>query len=170
MSDAQFDALQWHGDADDARRIIDFLDSIGIEVEIGPVVDSILPGMTVTHGAIRIDPTIRAWPGDLLHEAGHIAVTDAEARSAMSGVSDDAGAEMAAIAWSFAAATAIGIAPDVLFHEGGYRGGSRELANGFTSGRGIGAPLLAWWGMTAEPHRAPEQGIPAYPVMQRWLR
>lgn len=44
-------------------------------------------------------------PGDLLHQAGHIAVTEAAKRSTVSGADlGDAGEEIVTILWSFAAA------------------------------------------------------------------
>ena len=40
----------------------------------------------------------------------------------------------------------------------------------FAANRTLGVPMLAWYGMTAEVHRAKERGIPAFPAMTRWLR
>ena len=166
------DDWRWHseGQPETAPRIIAFLRSIGIRVVTGAVSDSVLPGMTVEAGTIRVDPAIAAWPGDLLHEAGHIAVTDPALRPMLSAVSDDAGEEMAAIAWSWAATVHLGLEAEVLFHTEGYRGGAASLADNFRTGGTMGVPMLAMYGMTAEPHRAAEQGIAPYPVMQRWLR
>jgi hypothetical protein len=167
------EACKWHdcGDPEPRRRILDFLARIGIDITVRPVrADSILPGMTVCCGQIMIDPGFAHWPGDLLHEAGHIALTDPAARGLAEAVSDDPGEEMGAIAWSYAAAVHLGIDAAVLFHAEGYRGGSSSLAANFAEGRYFGVPMLALYGMTAEPHRATERGIPAYPEMQRWLR
>jgi len=40
----------------------------------------------------------------------------------------------------------------------------------FADGHGVGVPMLAWYGMTAEPHRAAERGMQPFPTMARWLR
>ena len=77
---------------------------------------------------------------------------------------------MAAIAWSWAAAVEIGLAPAVLFHDEGYRGGARAMIANFSAGRDVGVPMLAWFGMTAERGRAAESGMAPYPAMTRWLR
>jgi hypothetical protein len=88
----------------------------------------------------------------------------------MSAPSDDPGEEMAAIAWSWAAAVEIGLAPEVLFHEGGYRGGAQAMIDNFSAGRDVGVPWLAASDMTTERHRARKAGGTPYPHMQRWLR
>ena len=164
--------VRWNADGrpEAATVILAFLADIGIPVVTGRVCDSVLPGMTVKAGGIRIDPAIAPWPGDLLHEAGHIAVTDPAQRNLLSQVSDDPGEEMAAIAWSWAAAMHLGLDAEVVFHAGGYRGGAASLAENYRTGGTMGVPILAWYGMTAEPHRAAAQGMASYPTMQRWLR
>lgn len=163
---------RWHeaGQPAAAEPIIAFLANIGIPVAVGPVGESVLHGMTVSEGTIHVDPDIPAWPGDLLHEAGHIAMTDPALRPSLSKVSDDPGEEMGAIAWSWAAAVHLGLEPEVVFHAGGYRGGADSLAENYRSGGTMGVPMLALFGMTAEPHRAAAQGIAPFPTMQRWLR
>ncbi len=167
------DDCRWH-EADDPgprRRILEFLSDIGIDVVVRAVSDdSVLPGMTVSCGRILLDPDITHWPGDLLHEAGHIAMIDPAVRDTATGVSDDPGEEMGAIAWSYAAAVHLGIAPEILFHPEGYRGGADAFVSNFTAGRFLGVPMLALYGLSAEPCRAAGQGIAPYPAMQRWLR
>ena len=69
-----------------------------------------------------------------------------------------------------AAAGACGIPLAVLFHAHGYRGGGDALRVAFASGGWVGVPLLACYGMTAEPHRAAAQGKAPFPQMERWLR
>lgn len=157
---------------DPTTTIRAFLAEIGIPVTAAPLDrDGFLPGIAVRDGGLTIDPARRFWPGDLLHEAGHIAVTAPEARATLTQVSDCPGEEMAAIAWSYAAARAIGIDPAVVFHEAGYRGGSAALLENFNAGRYFGVPLLACWGMTIAPGTGPDDGsAPCYPAMQRWLR
>jgi hypothetical protein len=165
-------SCQWLGEngADEAGRILRFLESIGIPFSSGEIGDSILGSMTVRDGHIIVDPAIPAWPGDLLHDAGHIAMTEPALRKDLAMVSDDPAEEMGAIAWSVAAATKIGIPLETIFHEVGYTGGGQNYIDSFRNDPSIGVPFLAWLGMTAEPRRAAEWGIAAFPTMQRWLR
>lgn len=150
-------------------RIVAFLRRIGIPVEAATLEDgTFLPGVVVVDGGLRVDPSRLAWPGDLLHEAGHVAVGDPARRD--DGVSDDPGEEMAALAWSFAAAIHLGLDPSVPFHEGGYRGDGASLAETFSGGGYVGVPMLAMWGLTREPHRAKAAGVPGYPHMLAWRR
>jgi len=154
----------------DLDRILAFLDRIGIAVVAMPLPgDTFLPAIEIHDGALRYDPDRLARPGDLLHEAGHIAVTDPERRARLSQVEGDPAEEMAAIAWSYAAALAAGIDPRVVFHEAGYRGGGDALATAFANGHGPGTPMLGWFGMTREPG-GPPRDAPDYPMMGHWLR
>ncbi len=150
-------------------RIVAFLRWIGVPVEVASLDgETFLPGVVVAAGRLRVDPARLAWPGDLLHEAGHVAVGDPARPD--DGVSDDPGEEMAAIAWSYAAALEIGLSPDVLFHAGGYRGGAKALIENFAEGGYVGVPMLAMWGLTREPHRAKATGERPYPHMLAWRR
>jgi len=150
-------------------RIVAFLRQIGIPVEVATLEgETFLPGIMVVAGGLRVDPSRLAWPGDLLHEAGHVACGDPARQH--EAVSDDPGEEMAALAWSFAAATHLGLDPSVPFHEGGYRGEGATLAENFSQGGYVGVPMLAMWGLTHEPHRAKAMGAPGYPHMLAWRR
>lgn len=151
--------------------IAEFLDRIGIPLSVESVADDVLlPGVTVRYGTLVFDPERLPWPGDLLHEAGHIAVTACAIRSTLAEIPNDPGEEMAAIAWSYAAALEAGIDPAIVFHEAGYKGSSASLLATFTSGGNVGVPLLAWYGMTADPKGRAETSLPAYPTMTHWLR
>lgn len=152
-------------------RIAAFLERIGIPLIVEAVPDdTLLPGATVRRGALVFDPDRLPWPGDLLHEAGHIAVTDPAVRDTLDAVSDSAAEEMAAIAWSYAAALEIGVDPVIVFHEEGYRGGSASILENFNAGRYFGVPVLDYFGMTAEAKWAEAKGMAPYPKMARWLR
>ena len=158
-------------DDPDTAAILAFLERIGIPVAFEPVADdTLLPAMTVRGGTLIVDPERLTWPGDLLHEAGHIAVTDPALRPTLDAVNPDPGEEMAAIAWSYAAAVEAGVDAAVVFHAEGYRGGGSTLAEDFPSGHYFGEPLLHYFGMTVMPRHAAEQGVPPYPHMLRWLR
>lgn len=160
----KLDSCRWHepGGLAAAETIAAFLDSAGIPLRLEPLTGpSFVPGLAIEAGAIQIDPEGEAFPGDLLHEAGHIAVTEPGRRAALSDVGSDASEEMAAIAWSVAAARACGVRLDVLFHADGYKGGAHNLAADWEAGQPFGVPLLAWYGMTCAE---------AFPAMSRWLR
>lgn len=155
------------------ETIVAFLASIGLEVRVGAVEDGTpLPGITVSEGAIVMDPGKLLFPGDLLHEAGHLAMLPAAERARPQTL-DSPGDEMASIAWSYAAALHVGIDPAVVFHEHGYRGDSAMILENFGQGNTFGVPILAWYGLTHERRpNAPAlpNDPPTYPVMQRWLR
>ena len=150
-------------------RIVAFLDTIGIPVIVEPVADSLIPGATVRDGALVFDPAL-PYPGDLLHEAGHIAVTDPALRPTLCDVPDDPAEEMSAIAWSYAAALAAGVDPGLVFHDDGYRGGGSYLIPALTGRTPPGVPMLHCWGMTVMKRDAEARCVPAFPAMTRWLR
>ena len=152
-------------------KIVNFLVEIGLEVtKVHLQQQTFLPGISVDHGAILIDESRLLYPGDLLHEAGHLAVISAQQRKqAQDNVSKKASEEMMAIAWSYAALLHLRLEPSVVFHDGGYRGWSEALIENFTQGRYIGVPMLQWIGMTVDEKRAKEVGIKPYPNMIKWL-
>ena len=144
-------------------RITGFLEKAGLPVRCEEIAEpTFLPGIAVRHGVLTFDPERLLYPGDLLHEAGHLAVISAGERTLLHGeVGDDAAREMAAIAWSWAAGLEIGLAPSVVFHADGYKGGSDSIVDNFTAGRYFGVPMLEYYGLT---------GKGEYPAMRRWLR
>ena len=152
------------------ERVLRFVRGIGIAVRDAKPDEAcfFLPGLGIRGGAVVVDPARWTYPGDLLHEAGHLAVVTAEARAAetLTPAPED---EMAAIAWSYAAAMHLGVAVRTLFHDA-YKAGGECLADNFSNGRYIGTPMLAYYGMTIEPRRASPDGPPPYPHMLRWLR
>jgi hypothetical protein len=149
-----------------SARIAGFLREVGLTVHERPISGpTFLPGLTIDRGALVIDEARLLYPGDILHEAGHLAVLTPDVRQNADGdVGDDGGLEMAAIAWSYAAALHIGLDPSVVFHADGYKGGSNSLLENFASGCYIGLPVLVWAEMTAATGARP------YPSMTRWLR
>jgi len=66
--------------------------------------------LDIACGVLSIDEMRLLYPGDILHEAGHIAVTSPDVRGG-STFSSTPGEEMAAIAWSYAAALALECRP-----------------------------------------------------------
>ena len=72
--------------------------------------------------------------------------------------------------WSYAAALHIGIELAVVFHSGGYRGGSQAILKNFSQERYFGVPLLQWFGLTADKKNAAQLQVAPYPHMLKWLR
>ena len=151
-------------------KICAFLDTIGIQHDEALLEEeTFLPGLLIEHGTIRIDRSRLAYPGDLLHEAGHIALAMPEQRPAMGQedleVKDPAQSdEMGVILWTYLAAKHIGLPPEAIFHAGGYKDQSNWLIEQFEKGNYIGLPLLNWMGIT-EPASAGET-----PQILSWLR
>jgi hypothetical protein len=152
------------------ERLAGFVREIGIDVRAAELPnDTFLPGLDIRGGAILLDESRLAHPGDLLHEAGHLAVTDPAERGAPT-LAPTAGDEMATLAWSYAALRHLHLEPEIVFHADGYKGGSDSLIEAFAGGGGPGLPLLQWYGMTAASKAAAEEGVALYPHMSRWLR
>ncbi|MBK8564078.1 MAG: aspartyl/asparaginyl beta-hydroxylase domain-containing protein [Saprospiraceae bacterium] len=157
-------------------QISAFLNGIGIATRPATLeAETFLPGVKIEAGCILYDFEKLQHPGDLLHEAGHIAVVPAEERKHMTGNvgMDDKNAmgdEIAAILWSYAALKAIGLPPEAVFHQDGYKGQSEWHIENFTGGNYIGLPLLEWFGMAAGGQKAIEKGVKPFPAMIRWLR
>ncbi len=155
--------------------IIEFLLSVGLKVYKRPISEStFLPGIKLHNGALEIDTEKLLYPGDILHEAGHLATMPPTVREIMSDQLDNndlnRGGEMMAIAWSYAVCKHLSINPQLVFHPDGYRGGGESILQNFEEGRYIGLPLLQWAGMAYDEQRAKELNKPTYPEMIRWLR
>jgi hypothetical protein len=152
------------------ERLAGFVREIGIDVRAANLpAGTFLPGLDIRDGAILVDEEKLAHPGDLLHEAGHLAVTETAARNAPALQPTDAD-EMATLAWSWAALKALDLDPAVVFHPHGYKGGGQSLIDAFAGGGGPGTPLLQWYGMTLTAKAAADKGVAPFPHMLRWLR
>jgi hypothetical protein len=149
----------------------DFLEEIGIVLREGEVPsDSFLPGVCIHSGSVVYDRNTLLYPGDILHEAGHIAVTDSSKRDNISGNvaevnSGKSAEEQAVLLWTWAAINKIGIPPEVVFHPAGYKNESDSLIEDFESGEYEGLDLLVWMKMTRSSE---ERG--GFPQMTNWLR
>ena len=154
------------------RRITSFLISIGLGVRAGDVpAVTVVPGIHIDKGELIVDESRLTYPGDLLHEAGHVVVRPKERWADITGgVDSDAGEEMAAIAWSYAAAVHLEIDPSIVFHSGGYKDASQAILSSFAEGGGIGVPMLQYFGMSAEVRQAAGLGRRPFPAMTRWTR
>ncbi|PSL29164.1 hypothetical protein [Chitinophaga ginsengisoli] len=158
-------------------RCITFLNEVGIQTLEGNVEDmSFLPGLLIENGTIVIDKTRLQYPGDLLHEAGHIAVVPSADRKYLMGKDvikrkDREAEEIMAIAWSYAACIHLVIDPSFVFHEDGYRGGSNSIIDSCLNNEYLGMFMLQSVGMTIDKNAKP--AVPdkrGYPHMTKWLR
>ena len=148
--------------------IFAFLQEIGFMVDFRPVAEGFLPGIQMVSNGLQVDLDKLLYPGDLLHEAGHLAVMTPDRRvEEFPAATTDGGEEMAALAWSYAAALHLGLPPEVVFHEQGYKGQAQFLISRYQGGDQPGVPLLWWMGLTTPP----ADGQPsAFPRMTLWLR
>jgi hypothetical protein len=151
--------------------IVKFLRSLGFVVRFEPLSGTpSLPGIAVGHDGIAVDRDALVSVGDLLHEAGHLAIMPPARRRAAHGRFDSSlGEEMTAIAWSNAAALHLGLDPALVFHPHGYGRGGQWLVDAFANGGTIGIPGLCWLGLTT--HGSCGSAIPGaiYPTMIAWL-
>jgi hypothetical protein len=157
-------------------KIVEFLQTIGIPVRLGTITElTVLPGIFIENGGLAIDPEKLQYPGDILHEAGHLAVAPPEIRRKMHGALDpkedlEHAGELMAIPWSYAACLHLHIDPNIVFHNNGYHGGGASIAENFSQGHYFGVPMLQWAGMCVDEKNAKERGIPPFPAMIKWVR
>jgi hypothetical protein len=158
------------------ETIIQFLQEIGIQIlETELPDDCFLPGLSIEKNAILMDSKRLKFPGDLLHEAGHLAVTSEELRPFIGTTEMDSnwptdGDELAAILWSYAALKQLGLKPEVVFHPEGYKNESEWLITQFQNENYIGLPLLEWMGLCNGPEKSLREGTNPFPNMLKWLR
>jgi hypothetical protein len=150
-------------------RCYSFIRSIGIEIE-ERVLDgkTFVPGITIDAGRVIVDRDKMKYPGDLLHEAGHIALLLPEARRHMNGDAtggnkENEGYELGVLVWSYFAAKKAGVPLKAVFHPDGYKGDSDWLVENFTNKKYIGLPLLEWMKIA---RRAPDGSV----EVTSWLR
>lgn len=143
-------------------QISEFIRAIGIPVVFARISgNTFVPGIRIDRGTLLVDESLLTWPGDILHEAAHLAMVPADRRAAfVDDAGDGGGEEMGAIAWTWAAVVHLGLDPGLVFHAGGYRGGSQALIDNFQNGRYVGVPFLRWIGLARDD----------YPIMLKWLR
>lgn len=155
------------------ETILTFLDTIGIKYTFLAIEeDGFLPGLELREGAIIIDLERLKYVGDILHEAGHLACMPPDVRAGMTGVLPNndmmQGGEMMAMAWSFAACKHLQLDTTVVFHEFGYKDGSKVLIEAYEAGHGPGIPLLQWLGMCYDERNAAQNGGKPFPHMLHW--
>jgi hypothetical protein len=157
------------------EKCISFLNSIGIKTikqKLPP--GCFLPGLSIQEGCIIIDMEALKFPGDILHEAGHIAIIPSAERAALNEFTigkreNHQAEEMMAIAWSYAACVHIGLDPYFVFHDKGYKGGGSYIADNFRDKQYFGLPMLQWKGMAADQKNAVILNVEPYPKMIKWM-
>lgn len=152
-------------------RLAGFLAAIGLQVEPAQLPPTtFLPGLMLRAGKLLVDESRLAYPGDLLHEAGHLALLPPARRALLEdNAGADGGMEMAAIAWSYAAILHLEMDPAIVFHPAGYKGGAQAILDNFAQRRFFGVPVLEWLGLTADSKRAALLGVPPFPHMLKWV-
>lgn len=149
------------------QLILEFLAEIGIPTEERKFeTPTFLPGILIDKGVLYYELDQLRYPGDLLHEAGHIALMTPEERPVIVGnvkeyrlpTQDD---EMGVMAWTLAACKYLKLPPSIVFHENGYHGQSESLIYGYENGFAPGLPLLVWMGLTS---------YESFPSMTKWIR
>jgi hypothetical protein len=183
--------------------IVAFLSEVGLSVEHGATPDdAFLPGVILRDGGIVYTPEKLFTPGDLLHEAGHLAVVPAAHRhrigadadaaiAAILGEADAAGgrtpvldgldglgAELQAIAWSYAACVRLGLPLEIVFVPGAYgtdpNAGvhpmtiAQQIALGFFPG--VHRLVQAGMAGPAQGPLNPDAPPGGFPTMTRWLQ
>lgn len=157
------------------EKCISFLHEIGIDTRFEKLDGScFLPGLSIQNGTVIIDREALKYPGDILHEAGHVAVVPAAERAQLTAASIEKrqrreAEEMMAIAWSYAACVHLQLDPYVVFHDEGYRGGGSYIADNFTNKKYFGLPMLQWMGMAADEKKATTLQVKPYPFMLKWV-
>lgn len=154
---------------------ISFLQEIGIETRFEKLDETcFLPGLSIRDGVVLVDTGLLKYPGDILHEAGHVAVVPAAERCTLTASAIEkrqmrAAEEMMAIGWSYAACIHLGLDPYIVFHDEGYQGGGSYIADNFNDKRYFGLPMLQWRGMAADEKKAAELQVKPYPFMLKWV-
>ncbi len=158
------------------HKVLRFLSDIGIDVVERELQHAtFLPGLDLGPGCIYVDYGKLNYPGDMVHEAGHLAVTPPASRALIGTDQQDKdwppqGEEIAAILWSLAVARELDLPLDFVFHPHGYKDDSAWLIENFEAGNYIGLPFLEWAGLSLGPARAEKEGKPAFPKMLKWMR
>lgn len=180
--------------------IVAFLRQVGITVHVGEHGrDGFLPGVRIIEGALWVDPAHLYISGDLLHEAGHLAVIPGRYRAQVgsdvtatlqAALDDDPepepfartlaerallSGESMALAWSCAALTALNLPLDAVFFENSYKMDSAGHARLFQlvhQGNYPGLMNLIANDMTGPCGIAAllsDSRLPPFPTMTRWV-
>ncbi|MFA7379416.1 MAG: hypothetical protein WC150_03075 [Bacteroidia bacterium] len=159
----------------DTQTMINFIVSVGIPVRKTKLPEGLpIPGINVENGVLLVDEYNLLYPGDLLYQAGRIAILPENERSQYMGKDDpnkdkEATEGMVAMCWSWAALTHLQLSPEVVFHNNGYKGQSVQIIQGYQSGAYMGLPMLQFYDMAYEPQQASLRELKPFPFMYKWL-
>ncbi|MCD9188212.1 MAG: hypothetical protein LUM44_17475 [Pyrinomonadaceae bacterium] len=158
------------------RKFADFLHEIGLKVSPRNLEgETFLRGILIENGEIFVDETLLEFPGDILHEAGHLATAPAKFRPQLSDTVElpefnmDS-LETAAMLWSYAAAIHLEIDPRIVFHPHGYKGNSEGILFNYSLGMFMGIHVLEESEMAFGQNPAAQKNVEPFPKMQKWLR
>jgi hypothetical protein len=158
------------------KKVLLILNEISIAVHFKTIeYKTFLPGISIEKGELIIDEEKLLYPGDILHEAGHIAVVPIIDRNSLDEHSIEKrehreAEEMMTIAWSYAVCVHLDIDAGFVFHDEGYKNGGSHIAENFKQGHYFGVPMLQWTGMAKERKNEEQPDLPVYPKMIKWLR
>lgn len=153
-----------------------FLNRLGLNIYARSLDDeTFLSGLLIENGEIFVDEARLAFPGDILHEAGHLATAPAKFRPQLSDTVmlpdfDMDSLETAAMLWSFAAAKHLQIDLRIVFHQGGYKGRAEGILFNYSIGLFMGLHILEEAEMAFGDTLAAQKGVEPFPKMQKWLR
>lgn len=159
----------------DTQAMINFIVSVGIEVRKTKLPEGLpIPGIGVENGVLLVDEGNLLYPGDLLYQAGRIAILLENERSLYMGKDDpnkdkEATEGMVAMCWAWAALTHLQLSPEVVFHNNGYKGQSLQIIHGYQSGAYMGLPMLQLYDMAYDPQQANIKGLNPFPYMYKWI-
>lgn len=148
------------------KAILDFLKEIGIPTKSQTLGDTFLSGLEINKGTLVYDPEKLLFPGDLLHETGHIALMTEEERNTIVGNVKDYRSsgqdnKLAVMLWSYAALKRLNVKPQVVLHTDGYKGDAQMLIDSYESGDFKGLHLVAWMGLCETS---------GFPEMKKWIK
>lgn len=182
------------------QRVIEFLRSIGLTVEVSDEAaappESFLPGVMVRNGGLVVYPG--AFPGDLLHEAGHLCTLCSPFRELADGNLSKAFAEITrymranpegllkwpedpvsraamqcsdpeATAWQYAAAQHIGLPDKWLFPKGSYAGNAATTLMALKTNSYMGINGLQAAGWTYARRNPSRPEQLVYPKLAFWM-
>lgn len=180
------------------ERTFNFLNSIGITVTLQHGVNGFLPGIKINDGKLIIDP-VRCPVSNLLHEAGHLAITPSQYRTWMSDdleqgqkamledvqrivkqTGDVDGplyraavqtSDVEATAWAWAAGKRLGLDETQIIQDDEYDGQGADLRLQLSMRRYLGINGLQHAGFCATSESAGKyMNLPVYPQLARWLQ
>ncbi|WP_240224555.1 hypothetical protein [Rheinheimera hassiensis] len=176
-------------------KVIEFINSIGIETKEHKGAAGFIPGVLIEEGRLLYDLEI-ASIADLLHEAGHLAITPLEYRSYMSKglmaglkfmldsierefIEPDSPlfraiiqcSDTEATAWAYAAGVHLGLPPNKIIDSASYDGTGDEILLSLQLDAYSGVNGLHHAGMCVRGRAfAAMRGTSPYPHMQRWTQ